>query len=78
MGLLYFGNNYFSNTIAGKMPFYPWKMVSSMSHKGLEGEDMTQCSAVFIFILINMAFRGTLSKLMGSEGPRMPIELATP
>ena len=78
MALMYMASSWFHNKIAAKMPFEPWKMISGMSHRGLEGEDLSLASCMFIFILFNMSFRGVLGKITGSEGPRMPMELAQP
>ena len=60
------------------MPFEPWGMVGNMSHRGVEGDDMSQCSLLFVLILAQMAFRGMPAKIFGLEGPRMPIEHQTP
>jgi hypothetical protein len=71
-------NNYFYGTVMGKLPFEPWGMVSGMSHRGLEGEDMSEFSMTFIYVLTQSAVRGMIGKIMGSEGPRMPVEHQTP
>ena len=49
-----------------------------MSHRGLSGDDNQEYSLFFIAILCNMALRGAISKAMGFETPRMPIEHQTP
>ena len=71
---MYLVNNHFYGTVAGKLPFEPWTMVTGMSHRGLEGDDMRQYSMTFVYVLLQMAMRGFTSKLFGNEGPRMPIE----
>ena len=71
-------NNTFYGIVLGKLPFQPWSMVSGMSHRGLEGEDMNEFSMIFIYVLSQMAFRGMIGKIMGSEGPRMSVEHQTP
>ena len=49
--VMYFLNNQFYGLIVGKLPFVPFSFVSSMSHRGIDGEDYSQVSLLFIFIL---------------------------
>ena len=74
MLIMYLTNNFFYGKIIGTMPFEPYSLVSNMSHRGLYGDNMSEVSMVFIYIITQMAFRGSLAKLTGSEGPRLPIE----
>ncbi len=41
-----------------------------MTHRNLEGEDGTDTGAIFLFVMGNMAIKGALSKLCGSDAPR--------
>lgn len=41
MVLTYIINSIFWNKVSASIPFEPWKMVTGMSHRGLEGEDMS-------------------------------------
>ena len=36
---MYLLNSYFYGLVIGKLPFVPFGMVSSMSHRGIDGED---------------------------------------
>jgi hypothetical protein len=74
MGSMYLVNNHFYGKIIATLPFQPIGMVSNMSHRGIDGDNMSQVSMTFIYILLQMATRGCASKITGSEGPRMPIE----
>jgi hypothetical protein len=49
---MYLVNNHFYGTVAGKLPFEPWTMVTGMSHRGLEGDDMRQFSMTFVYVLL--------------------------
>lgn len=71
-------NSYFFGKQAAILPFEPYGFVTGMSHRGLEGDDMTQVSMTFICVLIQMSFRGVLGKITGSDGPRLPMDLSTP
>ena len=65
-------NSYCYAKVIATLPFEPWGMVSNLSHRGVPGDDMRQCSLAFIFVLLNLTFRGVFSKLFGSEAPRLP------
>ena len=51
-----------------------------MSHRGLDNvsKNESDVSAIFIYILLQMALRGVFGKIFGFEGPRMPIDHQTP
>ena len=48
---MYLLNSYFYGLVIGKLPFVPFGMVTSMSHRGIDGEDWQEVSLIFIFIL---------------------------
>ena len=64
-------NNWFSGTVAARLPFTPWSMVSNMTHYGITNPDMTLCSVTFIFVMTNMSIGTYIKKLIGLEGPRV-------
>jgi hypothetical protein len=37
---MWFANSYFKGKIISTLPFEPWSMVSNMSHRSIEGNDM--------------------------------------
>ena len=78
MGVLYYVNSWTKGKIAATLPFEPWNMVKGMSHRGLEGDDNSLASMTFIAILIQMGTRGMIGKITGSDGPRLPLDQATP
>jgi hypothetical protein len=41
-----------------------------MSHRGLPGNDPTDCSMVFLYFLCSMSIRTNLQKLLGFAPPR--------
>lgn len=36
----------FSGVVAAKLPFVPFSLIQKISHRGLEGDDATDCSVV--------------------------------
>jgi calcium load-activated calcium channel len=74
MAFMTFFSNAFSGIVVAKLPFHPISMVQSLSHRSLEGEDMTDCSMIFIYILSNMSIRPIISKVLGFGGPRIATQ----
>ena len=64
--------------VAAKLPFEPADFITGMSHRNIPGEDMRECSLMFILLLAQTAFRGNITKMLGTEGPRMPLDHQTP
>lgn len=78
MAITYSINSYFWGKHIARLPFEPFGVVTGMSHRGLEGDDMRQVSLTFLCILFTMGTRGMLGKITGADGPRLPIEISTP
>ncbi len=57
MGVL---NNSFEGFPVGKLPFTPFPLIQGITHRGLSGNDMTDCSYFFIYMLCAMAVRGNV------------------
>ena len=67
-----------NNVVVGRLPFQPLGMFTSMTHKGLTGDDMEEYSLMFIYMLGQMAVRGMVGKITGNEMLRMPVEMRLP
>lgn len=79
MVLMWQMSSIFDGVVAARLPFNPFNFVATMTHRGLQGEDLSEASLFAIFVIAQMAFRGLVSKLLGNpEGPRMPIDYQTP
>ena len=63
ISLLGFLNSHFSGRVIARLPFEPFPLVRSLSHRGLDGNDWTECSMVFLYILCGISFRGNLQKV---------------
>ncbi|GKA54587.1 calcium load-activated calcium channel-like protein [Tanacetum coccineum] len=53
-----------------KLPFVPLRIVQKMSHRGLQGEDYTDCSMAFLYFLCSISIRTNLQKFLGFSPPR--------
>ena len=59
----------FGSFVVGKIPFVPWSFITKLSHRGLPGNDMTDCSMAFILALGSISIRANLKKYLGF-GPK--------
>ncbi|OIT31258.1 PREDICTED: calcium load-activated calcium channel-like [Nicotiana attenuata] len=65
-----FLNSLFEGKVVAKLPFVPFRIVQKMSHRGLPGNDMTDCSMAFLYLLCSMSIRTNLQKFLGFSPPR--------
>ncbi|KAG8371821.1 hypothetical protein BUALT_Bualt12G0003000 [Buddleja alternifolia] len=63
-------NSLFEGKAVAKIPFVPIKLVQKMSHRGLSGDDMTDCSMAFLYLLCSISIRTNLQKFLGFSPPR--------
>ncbi|KAF5808911.1 putative integral membrane protein EMC3/TMCO1 [Helianthus annuus] len=65
-----FLNNLFEGKAVAKLPVVPIRIVQKMSHRGLSGDDMTDCSMAFLYFLCSISIRMNLQKFLGFSPPR--------
>ncbi|CAN4109106.1 unnamed protein product [Withania somnifera] len=65
-----FLNSLFEGKVVAKLPFVPFRLVQKMSHRGLQGDDMTDCSMAFLYFLCSISIRTNLQKFLGFSPPR--------
>jgi hypothetical protein len=65
----------FEGRVVAKLPFEPISWIKGMSHRNLNGEDYTDCSFLFLYILSTMSIRQNLQKLLGVETSRAASKL---
>lgn len=54
--LLFFHSS-FDGRVVAKLPFVPLSYIQGLSHRNLLGEDYTDCSFIFLYILCTMSIR---------------------
>ncbi|KAI4378480.1 hypothetical protein MLD38_015954 [Melastoma candidum] len=65
-----FLNSMFEGKVVAKLPFHPLGLIYKMSHRGLQGDDATDCSMAFLYFLCSISIRTNLQKLLGFSPPR--------
>ncbi|GKA14524.1 calcium load-activated calcium channel-like protein [Tanacetum coccineum] len=63
-------NSLYEGRVVAKLPFVPFKIVQKMSHRGLRGDDYTDCSMAFLYFLCSISIRTNLQKFLGFSPPR--------
>jgi hypothetical protein len=65
----------FEGRVVAKLPFEPISWIRGLSHRNLNGEDFTDCSFIFLYVLCTMSTRQNLQKLLGVEPSRAVSKL---
>ena len=68
--LMSYMNSYYAGVVVAKLPFVPFSFIQSLSHRNLEGDDMTDCSMIFLYVVAGMGVRANLKKILGHEPPK--------
>nr|XP_002730595.1 PREDICTED: transmembrane and coiled-coil domains protein 1-like [Saccoglossus kowalevskii] len=58
-------NSIFDGRVVAKLPFVPISWLQGISHRNILGEDYTDCSFIFLYILCTMSIRQNIQKLLG-------------
>lgn len=71
-------NSIFNGRVVAKLPFQPVSFLVGISHRGLPGEDLTDCSFIFLYILCTMSIRANIQKLLGFAPSRSSVDQSQP
>ncbi|GMH40394.1 hypothetical protein BSKO_08298 [Bryopsis sp. KO-2023] len=55
----------FDGIPVAKLPFEPPQFIRRVSHRNLQGDDFSDCSVAFIYMLCSTSIRNNLTKLLG-------------
>uniref|UniRef100_A0A6I8SUA5 Calcium load-activated calcium channel n=1 Tax=Xenopus tropicalis TaxID=8364 RepID=A0A6I8SUA5_XENTR len=58
------------------LPFVPLSYIQGLSHRNLIGEDYSDCSFIFLYILCTMSIRQNIQKLLGLAPSRAATKQA--
>ena len=76
--LLSMFNSIFEGKVVAKLPFVPISLVQGLSHRNLMGEDLTDCSFIFLYILCTMSIRQNIQKALGFAPSRAASKQSNP
>eukprot|EP01024_Parvocaulis_polyphysoides_P017622 TRINITY_DN17788_c0_g5_i2.p1 TRINITY_DN17788_c0_g5~~TRINITY_DN17788_c0_g5_i2.p1 ORF type:complete len:103 (-),score=8.78 TRINITY_DN17788_c0_g5_i2:571-879(-) len=65
MVFLYLITAFYDQQVVAVLPFQPPAMLRWVTHRGLRGENFSQCSAFFIYTLCSLGFRKNVVKFFG-------------
>ncbi|XP_013411522.1 calcium load-activated calcium channel [Lingula anatina] len=63
--LLSMFNSIFDGRVVAKLPFIPITWLQGISHRNLAGDDYSDCSFIFLYIVSTMSIRQNIQKLLG-------------
>ncbi|XP_024278048.1 calcium load-activated calcium channel isoform X1 [Oncorhynchus tshawytscha] len=69
-------NSIFDGRVVAKLPFVPLSYIQGLSHRNLLGEDFTDCSFIFLYILCTMSIRQNIQKMLGLAPSRAATKQA--
>uniref|UniRef100_A0A8C2G2H6 Calcium load-activated calcium channel n=1 Tax=Cyprinus carpio TaxID=7962 RepID=A0A8C2G2H6_CYPCA len=72
----FFFNFSFDGRVVAKLPFVPLSYIQGLSHRNLLGEDYTDCSFIFLYILCTMSIRQNIQKMLGLAPSRAATKQA--
>ena len=64
----------YQGVVVAKLPFEPFFLIKSLTHRNIPGSDFTECSMIFVYILSNVSLRPIIQKLLGFSGPRTSMQ----
>ena len=67
----------FDGVVVAKLPFEPIPLIRAITHRNLIGEDFTDCSMAFFYLLCSIGFRSTIQKFLGTTPPSIGQSFAT-
>jgi calcium load-activated calcium channel len=47
----------YQGIVVAKLPFHPVGFIQGITHRNLDGDDITDCSMIFVYILSNISLR---------------------
>ncbi|XP_050426267.1 calcium load-activated calcium channel isoform X2 [Adelges cooleyi] len=69
--LLSMFNSIFDGRVVARLPFTPIHWVQGLSHRNLPGDNFTECSFIFLYVLCTMSIRQNIQKILGFAPSRM-------
>lgn len=61
--LLSMFNSIFDGRVVARLPFVPISWIQGLSHRNLPGNDYTECSFIFLYILCTMSIRQVSARI---------------
>mmetsp|Transcript_39203 Transcript_39203/g.98810 ORF Transcript_39203/g.98810 Transcript_39203/m.98810 type:complete len:184 (+) Transcript_39203:152-703(+) len=62
-------SSWYDGVVLAQLPFEPVWMFRSLAHRGLIGNDYTQCSFFFFYVLCQLSVRSNVQKYFGRTPP---------
>lgn len=73
-----FVSNQWPGIVVARLPFFPPAFLQRMTHNGLAGDDMLDCSALFVYVLCGLAVRTNVAKYLNLGPSRAVSAIMSP
>lgn len=77
-GVMFFVRRYFKGHVVARLPFVPLALVARITHRGIDGDDMSEVSMFAVYSLTSMVFRAVLQRAGGHVPPKAPPMVEPP
>lgn len=67
-------NSIFQGRVVAKLPFIPIGFIQGLSHRNLAGDDLTDCSFIFLYVICTASIRSNIQKMLGFAPSRASVE----
>ncbi|PVU95902.1 hypothetical protein BB559_002563 [Furculomyces boomerangus] len=67
---MYIVGTVYDKTPVGKFPFTPFGLFQSLTHRGLDGDDYTQISCVFVFVMASVSTKAIIDMIFDFGLPK--------
>ena len=68
-------NSIYNARVVAKLPFTPLGFIQGVSHRNLTGDDLTDCSFIFLYMLCTMSIRSNIQKILGFAPSRASMDM---
>jgi len=66
-------SNMYDAKVVAKLPFIPFGFITSLSHRNIPGDDLSDASYIFLYAISSMAIKANLQKALGFTPPSPPM-----
>lgn len=66
-----------AGTVVAKIPYTPFSLLTNLSHRGITGDDLTDCAYIFIYVQMAYIWRTNIQKAFGKPSLSLSLKLSS-
>jgi len=63
----------YEGKVVAKLPFEPISLIHPLTHRYILGDDYTDCSAIFLYVLLSVTLRQNIQRFFGFKPPKSDL-----